>query len=758
MTDSGNLGDEHPNEEKKTGAMKSTTASELLQARLAKAMVDEKRQSRPKNVGPYRLEDAIWKGSLGSVFRGFDTQGKEFNVEVVGQQIAADSQTLQNAQEDFEALREIQDDAALKLVDVGADNGRVYIVTEPFEGDTLRQRLMARGRISEKNAVAVLTTISDVVRAVCHRRRIHGRLSLDSVVVDSRGNAKLADLSMLVRLPRFRGSHYSSQSLTFNQSMAPEVLEGATSYSEAVDVYSLGVMLYVLVTGKYPYRASSTAQLIEQKKANRFTPAETYRPKLSPNIQNLINSSLDADPRKRPADVGLFFDLLTNTKVETFGDYQLLEQCGEGASGEVYRAKDKEGRPVAMKILATKSSSTERKIVRFYQEAKLAMSLSHPNLIQVYEVGEVNGRHFIAMQYLKRGNLARYIKKKGLFSESDALDFVTKIAQGLKFIHDNGIVHRDLNPSNILIDDNDDPVITDLGLSKLQESDMGLTMTTEGVGTPQYIAPEQFQDAKNVDHRADIYGLGATLYVMLTGKLPFTGASNLEKLIAKSKNIYIQPEDLRPSLNKNTVRLIRKCMSANPEQRPDSAGDFIELAADCLVAIETGDSGNIPEEDNRDPDYLAAHARETGSSGDIWQIVMTKEDDSIETIERTTAQVIYLISEGKVSGDTRISPGGRSAFRPMKESETFATFFDGNAESEEPGKFKPKDAGDHAYESLMKQAETSGGTRSQTVRTGFWSSLPLVGKITIVFSAFVLLCMFLAAATTAVFMLLSFLG
>jgi serine/threonine protein kinase len=211
----------------------------------------------------------------------------------------------------------------------------------------------------------------------------------------------------------------------------------------------------------------------------------------------------------------------------TLSHYELVEKIGEGGMGEVWRAVDARlEREVAVKLLPESCTADPTRVARFEREAKLASQLSHPNIATIYEAGEADGSHFIAMELVRGETLAEKIRVGGLPSRS-VYDVASAVAEGLAEAHRAGIVHRDLKPGNVMLDERGRVKILDFGLSRPQSAPdqlSDLTATGQIVGTPHYMSPEQVRgDA--VDGRSDLFALGAILYELATGVKPFEGAS-----------------------------------------------------------------------------------------------------------------------------------------------------------------------------------------------------------------------------------------
>jgi serine/threonine-protein kinase len=250
------------------------------------------------------------------------------------------------------------------------------------------------------------------------------------------------------------------------------------------------------------------------------------------------------------------------------GRYSLGQKLGKGAMGIVYRARDTVlDRNVALKQLAFRLAEDDEYAVRFRQEAKALARLTHPNVVQVFDLIEDGGKLWMVLEFVSGGDLASYLKKSGRLSIDSAVSLVLAVAEGLAYAHGQGIVHRDLKPANILLTDDLIPKISDFGIAKLTQSS-GLTEVGAVLGSPPYMSPEQCSGGA-VDARADVYALGITLYELLSGKVPFEGdtASVLTRQIVESP---IALSQLRADIPENLERVVHQMLAKKPEDRPEN--------------------------------------------------------------------------------------------------------------------------------------------------------------------------------------------
>jgi serine/threonine protein kinase len=230
--------------------------------------------------------------------------------------------------------------------------------------------------------------------------------------------------------------------------------------------------------------------------------------------------------------------------LEAVGNYDLVEKIAEGGMGAVYRARERAtGKTVAIKIVSKHQTANPVVMKRFEQEYNAASILNHPNIVRALDYGYHGSLPYLVMEYVEGESLGVRLEREKSLPEAEAIRIIAQVAQGLHRAHKQGLVHRDVKPDNILLTANGQAKLADLGLVKEMEADLNLTRTGRGLGTPHFMAPEQFRNAKNADARCDIYSMAATLYMMVTGELPFKACNPLDAWMRK-----IHPRvDPRPS-------------------------------------------------------------------------------------------------------------------------------------------------------------------------------------------------------------------
>jgi serine/threonine protein kinase len=304
------------------------------------------------------------------------------------------------------------------------------------------------------------------------------------------------------------------------------------------------------------------------------------------------------------------------SELPTLGKYRLLREAGRGAMSIVYEALDTElQRKVALKMLiinpqpVPKDAALEEE--RFLREARLSANLSkHPHVVTVYEAGSLEGRRYLAME-LVQGQPMDEWRKRSSTTTRQAITLLREVALAVHHAHEEGVVHRDLKPANILVDANRQPHVTDFGLAKMMGQNVKLSYTEGGlaVGTPAYMSPEQAQGLKTVDRRTDVYSLGVMLYEIMTGRLPFEGATAMEIMLKSSKDPVTPPSkittvQMNPFLFKTLEGVCLKALSKNPSERYSTARGF----ADHLGRWLEGEQFRISREGAKKRSLLAGAA------------------------------------------------------------------------------------------------------------------------------------------------------
>src|SRR6266516_1573585 len=298
-------------------------------------------------------------------------------------------------------------------------------------------------------------------------------------------------------------------------------------------------------------------------------------------INCLLREGLEA---KGEASRETFESILTEADVTEkqwrLGHYEILEEIGRGGMGVIYRARQQHSRRiVAVKRILAHDVNSHETLVRFRREAEAVASLDHPNILPIHEISESEeGLPFFSMKYAEGGSLrtaAPALRAK----PRECVRLMAKVARAIAYAHGKGVLHRDLQPGNVLLDENGEPMVSDFGLAKWLNETSDLTRTLETLGTPGYIAPEQAESrAADLTSVADIYSLGAILFYLLTGRPPFVGPNVLFVIHQAAASPAPRLRSLAPSLDRDLETIVGRCLESDPSARYKSA----EALADDL--------------------------------------------------------------------------------------------------------------------------------------------------------------------------------
>jgi serine/threonine protein kinase len=347
-----------------------------------------------------------------------------------------------------------------------------------------------------------------------------------------------------------------------------------------------------------------------------------------------------------------------SVRLQGIGNYDLVEKIAEGGMGTVYRGRHRfTGETVAVKVVPQHLLSNPVVLKRFEQEYNVARQISHPNIVKALEFGREGDVRFLVMEFVEGESLGQKIERDGKMQEHEAIRVIALVSQALQKAHKKGMIHRDVKPDNILITKSGEVKLTDLGLVKELEADLNLTRTGRGLGTPHFMAPEQFRNAKKADAKCDIYSLGATLYMMVTGKLPFQSNGPLDAWMKKIKNEIDAPRKVNPEISERLDWAIRRAISPDPAHRPESCREFVE----DLTGHATRD--------------VAETASDVDASTEYWYVIYTNTDGTVQTVKGTSKAIRRSLEESRLGDPLKVRVA-RSKAGPFQAIAQYAEFRD----------------------------------------------------------------------------------
>ena len=314
--------------------------------------------------------------------------------------------------------------------------------------------------------------------------------------------------------------------------------------------------------------------------------------------------------------------------------YRLIGRLGRGAMATVFKAKQLSlDRMVAIKVLPRKLSDNAEYVEMFYREGKAAAKLNHPNIVQAFDVGEAGGFHYFVMEYVEGHTLYDDLSSGKVFSEAEALDIIIQMARALEHAHNQGLIHRDVKPKNIMITTGGVAKLADMGLARLAaDVEAAIAETGRAFGTPYYISPEQIRGERDVDFRADIYSLGATLYHLLTGRVPFEADTPMGVMQRHLNDPLIPPDHINAGLSAGIGEVVEVMMAKNRNRRYASTTDL-------MLDLEAISAGEAPLQARKQIDASVL----TGLAEPEDRVPEPAGQVEVEAVQTHSGLLVYLI-------------------------------------------------------------------------------------------------------------------
>lgn len=386
--------------------------------------------------------------------------------------------------------------------------------------------------------------------------------------------------------------------------------------------------------------------------------------RLAAKVRKKLGGELPANP-KRLASVFKRAGLLTDWHIDKLlagkyrgfflGKYKLLGHLGTGGMSSVYLAEHTGlGDKRAIKVLPKSRVKDPIYLARFRQEAKAIASLKHPNIVMVHDIDNEGDVHYIVMEYVDGVDLQQLVQRDGPTDFSAAADIIAQAARGLDHVHSKGVIHRDVKPANLLLDGDDRVRLLDMGLALVAaDDDESLTVANNEnvLGTADYLAPEQALDSHTVDHRADIYGLGCTLYFLLTGRPPFNDGTLAQRIAKHQTEMPMSIRKLREDCPGELEGVCVKMIQKDPKYRYQRAGEIADVLEKFAAAVPRGAKvavglGSSPDADDDVPSSSLSLSDRGPSSTGQGDTITNKQDDTLSSARSD------LVREGPSPSDS----------------------------------------------------------------------------------------------------------
>lgn len=585
-------------------------------------------------IREYELLEVIGKGGMGAVYRARHVYlDQQRAIKVIQSRLAGDKSFVERFIREAKLLVKLHHPNLVQIFEFGSlEEDTFFMVLELLEGQSVLDRIRENNRLPLLEAIEIVREAALGLHCAHQKGIIHRDISPDNLILvrDDEGKEITKVIDFGIAKPLFEPTHYHTVTNLFigkPEYSSPEQC-GMLNENEIIDrrsdIYSLAVTFYQMICGRLPFYAPTPqGYLVKHVSEAPKAPSEILPGSQFPElVDDIILKALSKRREVRYSSLDEFMiDLdrlsavvskqvrqvitqpVEDTSILKMGDifarrYFIEAKLGEGGMGIVYKAIDKVLEiPVALKVMSNRLNLNENALARFKREVILARRVAHHNACRIYDYGEEGGVHYVSMELLGGTTLSKLLKEKGKLAPEVGIPVVKQILQALEEAHRVGVIHRDLKPQNIIVDQGR-AVIMDFGLSISADLNR-ITQAGVLLGTPNYMAPEQFEN-RHVDHRADIYSLGVILYEMFTGVMPFEASSAMEVIYAHLKSIPRKPSEIVPNFPEQLEKIILKALQKEIQDRYRSVNEILTDLEPFLAS-----SSNFQHREARAHKYLA---------------------------------------------------------------------------------------------------------------------------------------------------------
>lgn len=587
-----------------------------------------------RKLGNYRIERLLGRGGMGQVYYAWDEAlDRPVAIKMLDDRYRDHPTYAQRFVQEAKALARWRHENIVQIYYAGIEEEAAgplyYYAMEYVQGVDLAQVLAkytAEGRLMPHDDVLrVGEALASAIDFAHSHSIIHRDVKPANVLIDTDGRVILSDFGLAMDVAESESGHVVGSP----RYTAPEQARKSASAVPQSDLYSLGIVLYEMLVGQVPFDDPSPTSIAVQHVTQPPPPPRSINPALNTAVADTLIKALSKAPEDRyRTGRELMENIARSLKGarrqadellgQQLDEYQIAELLGQGGMARIYRGYDvRLKRNVAIKIIDVTYQTDAEYRARFEREAQAIAQLEHPNIVRLYRYGEISGLFYIAMQYIEgrdlKSALAEYRKKGQIIPADVASSIIREVCQALDYAHSKGIIHRDVKPSNIMIDNYGHAYLTDFGLALLADTE------TKGeiFGSPHYMAPEQAISSKGSVPQSDLYAVGVILYEMFTGELPFDAEVPLDIAMKHLSDEPRMPHEIRPDIDPALEGVIMMAMAKKPLKRPsngeelaDALDRILKLTPETLSVMERKTAVTTPLPKPAPPAAVASKKRE----------------------------------------------------------------------------------------------------------------------------------------------------
>jgi serine/threonine protein kinase len=565
-----------------------------------------------RQLANFRIERLIGRGGMALVYYGQDVKlHRPVAIKLIDARYRDNPAYAERFVREAQAVAGWRHEHIIHIYYASDEDGLYYFVMEYIDGADLGKYIthMAtrRERIPYKEAIRIGRAMAGALDYAHQRGVVHRDVKPANVLLASDGRIVLSDFGLAMDVQQGSLGEVFGSSLY----IAPEQARRSAEAVPQSDQYSLGVILYQMLTGALPFDDPSPASVALQHITRTPPPPRQINPALNVETEEVLLKVLNKAPADRYAKCRDFIGALEQALGLTTGvtktvpsktvllgagdeqligmqldEYRLEALLGHGGMARVYRARDTQlNRLAAVKVIDTPFRADADYVARFRREAQASAQLDHPNIVRLYRYGEVSDVLYMAMQYIEGRDLEtvfeEYAAEDKRFSTDRIKRLMTEICSALDYAHTQGVIHRDVKPSNIIIDPQGRAVLTDFGLALLVEAGT----RGEIFGSPFYIAPEQAISSANATMQSDLYSAGVILYELITGRVPFIADNPLDVAMLHMTEPPRPPSELNPQVTPQLEAVILKALEKEPNDRYQTGAELVAALDQALRAV-----------------------------------------------------------------------------------------------------------------------------------------------------------------------------